>query len=163
MSWRSRWWWAAALIVSSAGAARLLFLDHSFFGPMDIPAVCPGWDAYMTAGPVLGEVLVRVPPLWFAGLPGLVLAFLTHLVSLRLGRPRIGVVVPRAVAALLLAAYGTGPVAFAVDMAVDRTCLDTWGGSLGVAFFLTANVAATLAALCVLAAVRRSSRRAVLG
>jgi hypothetical protein len=100
-----------------------------------------------------------MPLVWFGGAPIVVLAFIAHWISTRCGRPRIGRVSARVAAALILVTYGIEPLGFAADMAIDRECLDTWGGLRGVEFFLAPDLAPTVAAFCVLAAVRTPKHR----
>lgn len=59
----------------------------------------------------------------------------------------------------MLVVYGTAPLAFAVDMGIDRNCLGMWSATGDPMFFLYTDIAPTLAALCVLAAVRTPRHR----
>ncbi|MEV6862785.1 hypothetical protein AB0M44_17520 [Streptosporangium subroseum] len=154
MSWRSRLWWAAALVTSAAGAGYVLSRSARGFGMFSAFAFCPGREVSFEARYLLWSVAEWVPLLWYGGAPAVALAFLAHWSSSRRGRPRIGRVTSRGLAASVLVLYGMGPLAFAVDMAVDRECFEVWGGIGGVMFFLDTDIAPTLAALCVLAAVR---------
>ncbi len=120
---------------------------------------CPGKDAYFESAWLLGLVTDWMPLVWYGGVPAVVVAFLAHWILTRLGRPLIGRVCSRVLAASLLVLYGIGPLGFIVDMAIDRGCLETWGGPDGVVFFLGPVVAPFVAALCVLAAVRTPKHR----
>ncbi|MEV7804227.1 hypothetical protein AB0O28_14900 [Microbispora sp. NPDC088329] len=161
MSWRSRWWWAAALTAALAGSAYVLSLREGalFLGIDAAYAFCPGWEAAMGAGVARWTVVDWVPLLRYAGLPGVVVAFLTHWICVRVRRPRAGTVVARVQAALMLVVYGTAPLAFAVDVSIDRDCLGMWSATGDPTFFLDTDIAPTLAALCVLAAVRTPRHR----
>ncbi|MFG1704340.1 hypothetical protein ACFLIM_14205 [Nonomuraea sp. M3C6] len=152
MSWRSRLWWAAALALAAAGSAYAFSLrDEAFsFGFFGYGS-CPGNSLYLFEGYRIGMVNQYLPLVWFGGAPAVVLAFAAHLLGTRLGRPRAGRVVARVLAVVLLAAHAAAPLAFGVDVAVDRACLQVWREMW---FLLTPDVAPTLAALCVLAAVR---------
>ncbi|MFI7033993.1 hypothetical protein ACIBK1_35220 [Microbispora rosea] len=161
MSWRSRWWWAVALVASAAEAGYILSLRDSaaFFGGFYYPAMCPGWDAFMEATVPLSVLHSWMPPVWYGGLPAVVVAFLAHWISIRVRRPRIGRVVSRVLAALLLVAFSTAPLALALDIGINRSCLGLWGGPEGAMLFVQGDLAPMLAALCMLAAVRTPRHR----
>ncbi|WP_143734478.1 hypothetical protein [Microbispora rosea] len=63
----------------------------------------------------------------------------------------LGRAVSRVLAALLLAAYSTAPLALAVDLGINRSCLGVWGGPEGATLFLRGDTAPMPAALCILA------------
>ncbi|MET8141929.1 hypothetical protein ABZU32_16605 [Sphaerisporangium sp. NPDC005288] len=154
MQWRSRLWWAAALVACGAGVAYGFTLSSGGFAWMGWWAFCPGRELYFSYGSLPWEVVAWAPLVRYSGAPLVVLAALGHWASIRWGRPRAGRVSGRAVGVLLLALYGTAPVGFAVDMAFDRACLDGWGGPQGAEALVLPDLAPTVAALCVLAAVR---------
>lgn len=124
------------------------------FGMFAYYRFCPAWDIHQEASGFLWSVVGWVPLLWYGGAPLVALAFLTHLLSSRMGRPRIGRIVSRVIAGAILVLYGSTLLGFAVDLAVDSDCLDIWGGIEGLKFFLAPDIAPTIAALSVLAAVR---------
>ncbi|GAT68921.1 hypothetical protein PS9374_04586 [Planomonospora sphaerica] len=159
MSRRSRSWWAAALTIAAAGAVYLLSLAEQSFGFFSYGVFCPGVDLYFSAQYRLWNVESFLPVLWAAGAPAVAFGFAAHWLSTRRDRPRIGRVAARSAAAALLVLYGIGPLAFLADMVIDRGCLSSWGGWEGVRFFLDQTVAPVLAALCMLAAVRRPRHR----
>ncbi|MFF4624020.1 hypothetical protein [Nonomuraea jabiensis] len=132
---------------------------RSFFGFVGYGGSCPGRELFDEHGYGLLVVAAYLPPLWYTGAPAVVLGFAAHWLGTRLGRPRIGRVTARVAAGIVLAVYGVRPLAFLVDVAIDRSCVSRWGGPEGVAFSLDWTVAPTLAALCVLAAVRRPRHR----
>ncbi len=148
-------------MASAAEAGYLLSMRNFsvFFGGFHYPAMCPGWDAYMEASLPLSVLHTWTPLVWYGGLPAVVVAFLARVISTRLRRPRIGRVVSRVLAALLLIAFSTAPLALAVDIGVDRSCLGVWGGPEGVVLFVQGGIAPMLAALCMLAAVRTPRHR----
>ncbi|WP_405394040.1 hypothetical protein [Microbispora hainanensis] len=150
---RSRWWWTAALVVSSAGLAYDLTLTGTGFGWFSF-GYCPVRDLYDSATDLWWPARAYLPLAWYAGLPGVVLAFLAHWAATWRGRPRTGRVLARVAVAPLLVLYGLAPLAFALDIAHDTGCLDRWGGPPGVGLFVVPDAVAAVAALCALAAVR---------
>lgn len=74
------------------------------------------------------------------------LAFVPYRLAIRQGRPRPGRIAARTAAGLLLAVYGLGPATFSVDLALDRGCVEMWGGAEGLVFFLSDDIAPILAA-----------------
>ncbi|MEU8198418.1 hypothetical protein AB0C10_32030 [Microbispora amethystogenes] len=158
MSRRSRWWWAAALAVSSAGLAYSLTLARHGFAWFSF-GYCPVRDLYDSATDVWWPARAYFPLAWYSGLPGIVVAFAAHWAATRAGRPRAGRVLARVAAAPLLVLFGLAPLAFALDLARDTGCLDTWGGALGVRLMLLPDAVAAVAALCALAAVRMPRHR----
>ncbi|WP_155335099.1 hypothetical protein [Acrocarpospora corrugata] len=121
--------------------------------------LCPGREFSFATMELWWTINPWLPITWYAGAPAVILAFLAHWLTTRLGRPRIGRIVARVLGALLLVVYGQTLAAFAVDMAYDRGCVESWGGFEGLVFFLGPDLAPTLAALCVFAAVRRPRHR----
>ncbi|MFD0661954.1 hypothetical protein [Thermocatellispora tengchongensis] len=108
----------------------------------------------------LWDVVAFVPLLFYGAVPAVALAFTAHWLSTRIGRPRIGRVSARTIAATALVAHGVGPLAFLVDVAGDSRCLfSEWGGPEGASLLVGPNLAATAAALCVFSAVRRPRHR----
>ncbi|MGW7477604.1 hypothetical protein ACWGH8_03370 [Nonomuraea muscovyensis] len=154
MSTRSRLWWAVALAVSGVGVGYALSLEERSFMMFWANAFCPGREAALEATLLLWGAGRWVPPLWYGGAPLVVLAFVGHWLATRRGRPRAGRIAGRVTAGALLLLHGLGPAGFAVDLALDRACLESWGGWEGVWFLLDTDVAPTVAAFCVLAAVR---------
>lgn len=160
MSRRSRLWWSAALAVSAAGAAYLFTLPESLFFASFGFGSCTGWEAYQAFSVSLGPVMRWVPLFWLGGLPAVALACGAHWLATRRGRPLIGRVVARVVAVALLVLFGTGLVAFGVDMALDReACFPEWGGAEGLRFFAGSDAWPVVAACFVLAAVRAPKRQ----
>lgn len=153
MSGRSRGWWAAALVVSSAGLAYSLFRGGAGFAWFAF-GYCPARDLYYAAMDLWWPARAYLPLAWYGGLPGIVLAFLAHLIGTRAGRPRAGRAVARVVAVLLLVLFALAPLALAADLARGFDCLGLWGGPPGVLLFVAPDAAVAAAALCVLAAVR---------
>ncbi|WP_432922804.1 hypothetical protein ACQPZZ_25285 [Microbispora sp. CA-135349] len=155
---RSRWWWTAALVVSTAGLAYDLTLTGAGFGWFSF-GYCPARDLYDSATRLWWPARAYLPLAWYAGLPGIVLAFLANWAATWRGRPRAGRVLARVAVAPLLVLYGLAPLAFAADIARDTGCLERWGGLLGVRLFVVPDAVAAAAALCVLAAVRVPGHR----
>ncbi|MFB4293364.1 hypothetical protein ACBI99_37395 [Nonomuraea sp. ATR24] len=155
MTRRSRLWWSAALTATAAGVAYLLSLtgETLAFGYFS-SGFCPGADLRWEVPDRVWPLVERVPLLWYNAAPLIVAAFGAHWLTTRLGRPRIGRVLARVTAVVTLLLYGHGLIAFGVDMAIDRQCLEMWGGVEGARFFLRNDVAPTIAALCVLVAAR---------
>ncbi|UBU17013.1 hypothetical protein [Nonomuraea gerenzanensis] len=115
-----------------------------FFGSI---GSCLGWE--LTLHHLHGPRYLA-----YGGAPLLALGFAAHWLGLRLSRPRTGRVLARVTACAVLVVYGAAPLAFAADVAVDRACVETWGGLEGSWFFLSPSLAPVSAALCALAAVR---------
>ncbi|MFB4264152.1 hypothetical protein [Nonomuraea sp. GTA35] len=159
MSWRSRLWWAAALALSVAGGAYVAAAPESGFAFFGYGGFCPGNEFYLFHLSRLWSVAFAVPLLGHAGAPLLVLGFAAHWLVTRRARPGLGRVLARIAAAVVLIVYGAGPLAFAVDVAIDRDCVGAWGGLAGLWFFLGPCLAPVLAALCALAAVRLPRHR----
>ncbi len=141
-------------MVSGAGVGYQLSLPESFVFGYASYGWCPGREVSDEVSQRLWAAVEWLPVLWYAGVPAVVLAFAAHWSSARLGRPRAGRVVSRVLAGALLLLYGLDLVAFGVDLALDRSCLEQWGGVEGLRFFLGPDVMPTVAAFCVLAAVR---------
>lgn len=154
MSRRSRLWWAAALIVSIAGAGYELDLLPGLSTVMYGGSFCLGADVMWEYNLLVWSVSRWVPLVWFSGVPAVVIAFLAHWLSTRYGRPRAGRVIGRVMAGAVLVVYGRKPLLFAVDLVIDRGCVERWGSLDGLVFILDDELPPTLAALCVLAAVR---------
>ncbi|MDX3111079.1 hypothetical protein [Nonomuraea angiospora] len=154
MSRRSRLWWLTALLASVAGTMYGRLLPESFsYGYFGF-ASCPGHDATSEISAVLWPVAAWVPLFWYGGGPVVVLAFAVHWLASWLGRPWIGRLFAWISAVALVLVAGSGPVAVAVDLVLDRGCLDVWGGLEGVAYLTGWQVGPAAAALCMLAAVR---------
>ncbi|GAB3899945.1 hypothetical protein [Microbispora bryophytorum] len=145
--------------MSSAGLAYDLTLTNTGFGWFS-SGYCPARDLYDSATALWWPARAYLPLAWYAGLPGVVLAFLVHWAAIRRGRPRAGRILARVAVAPLLVLYGLAPLAFAFDIARDAQCLDRWGGSPGVGLFIVPDTVAVVAALCALAAVRVPRHRA---
>ncbi|MFG3436130.1 hypothetical protein ACGF0J_02695 [Nonomuraea sp. NPDC047897] len=155
MSTRSRLWWAVALSISGAGVGYALSLDRSSFIIASwVFSFCPGREVGFQATRLLWEAAQWVPPFWYGAAPLVVLALGAHWLATRRGRPRAGRVAARVAAGAILLLHGLGPAGLAVDLALDRSCLESWGGWEGARFFLDTDVAPIVAAFCVLAAVR---------
>ncbi|MFI7051424.1 hypothetical protein ACIBLB_05140 [Streptosporangium canum] len=159
MLWRFRIWWVLAFVIPVCGFAYMWAQPARGFGMFGYIQMCRGYEFHDAVMPSLWSVTAWVPVLWYMGLPVVVLSFVASLAAGWCERPRWGRVTSRVMAMLLLAAYGIAPAAFAVDMLIDRGCLRTWGGHEGVEIFVLPNVAPTLAALCLLLAVRRRRER----
>lgn len=157
MTWRSRLWWGAALTLSALGAVYLTWeREFWYFG---LAGFCPGHELVLDRLAALQSHLFTRSPLAYGGAPLLIFGFAAHWVAAHRARPRIGRVLTRLAAAAVLAAYGAAPLAFGVDVAVDRACVDAWGGPEGVWFHLSPSVSPVSAALCALAAVRLPRHR----
>ncbi|MBB6552726.1 hypothetical protein [Nonomuraea rubra] len=159
MSWRSRLWWAAALALSVAGAAYVAAGPAGGFAFFGYGGFCPGREFYLFELSRVWSVAFAVPLLGYAGAPLLVLGFAACWLGTRRGRPGLGRVLARVMATVVLVVYGTGPLAFAVDLAIDRACTGAWGGLAGLWFFLGPALAPVLAALCAFTAVRLPRHR----
>ncbi len=142
-------WWAAAVLSSAAGLALSLQPRELF---MFTYGFCWGHEASYALGDV-AWLLRRV--FWYGGAPAVLLGLLTQWWP-----PRPGRIATRVLAACLLLAYGLVPFGILLDVGMDRSCFDTWGRWVGVRFYLEVYLAPTLAALCMLAAVRVPKRRA---
>ena len=111
-------------------------------------AFCSRREVYFEVMDLLSSVAGWVPLLWYGGAPAVALAFLAHWSFSRRGRPRIGWVASRVLAASVLVLYGLGPLASVVDMANARRCFELWSGLDGVVIFLGMDIAPTLALGC---------------
>ncbi|WP_214105444.1 hypothetical protein [Acrocarpospora catenulata] len=160
MSWRSRTWWAAALLVSTAQAVHLLTGSETSFGMFGF-GPCPGQEIYFELMAWMWPIYAWLPLVWYGGAPAVVIAFLAYWWAVRRGRDKAGRVIARVLAGLLLTLNSIGPLAFAADLAIERGCVESWGGLQGVWFFLGADIAPLVAAFCVLAAVRVPKHRIV--
>ncbi|MCC5575052.1 hypothetical protein IMZ11_05285 [Microtetraspora sp. AC03309] len=164
MSPRSWSWWAFALSVSTAGCAYAVILGVTGISWVSWGS-CPGSDFYLTRAVPVWSALSYIPFTWLAGLPAVATGLLVFRLAVRRGRPQWGRITTWILSTLLFLTHGGAPVAFSVDLLIDRSCLDTWGGPPGVRYFVLSAVAPLLAAVCMLLAVRqrRQSRGCGMG
>ncbi|MEU6781367.1 hypothetical protein ABZ912_19365 [Nonomuraea angiospora] len=117
-------------------------------------ASCPGYDATTEISAVLWPVAEWVPLFWYGGGPVVVLAFAVHWLTSWLGRPWIGRLFAWTAAVALVLVAGSNAPAVAVDLILDRNCLDRWGGLEGVRYLAGWQAGPAAAVFCMLAAVR---------
>lgn len=156
MSIRSRLWWTAAFVLPLGSVLyqwTLPYEGYAFAGP-----VCRWHEVHAGFIAATGAFFTGDPLLWWAGLPGVALACAAHWAAGRAGRPHWGRAAVRVVAVLLLARMIT-PLAFALSLAEDRSCLDAWGGLAFAPILVAPDTAAALAGVCLLLAVHRSRGR----
>ncbi|MGI5289874.1 hypothetical protein ACQEVF_41940 [Nonomuraea polychroma] len=157
MSRRSWVVWAAALLTALAPdiydwASSLLTGDDG-----------SRFYAYMSSGSCLGheidsmipEYLIgQVPLFWYGGAPLIVLAFAGWYACVRTGRDRLGRIVVRFAAVVLLLQRLPGVVLLLLDGALDPACVAAWGPSELVSWRLGWGLYYLVPAVLVLLAVR---------
>ncbi|WP_133305868.1 hypothetical protein [Microbispora triticiradicis] len=126
--------WAAAVLTSAAPTlyfwvASLLTggeTVESYFSAVVYPASCPGWEiydrVYLPAYPVIGFPLLATN-----GAPLVVLGLAGWWLSVRRGRVRLGRIIGRCVAVVLLVLALPGFLAPTLDAALGPGCAQMWG------------------------------------
>ncbi|TLP62429.1 hypothetical protein [Microbispora triticiradicis] len=126
--------WAAAVLTSAAPTlyfwvASLLTggeTVESYFSAVVYPASCPGWEiydrVYLPAYPVIGFPLLATN-----GAPLVVLGLAGWWLSVRRGRVRLGRIIGRCVAVVLLVLALPGFLTPTLDAALGPGCAQMWG------------------------------------
>ncbi|MFF3436752.1 hypothetical protein [Streptosporangium sp. NPDC002721] len=101
------------------------------------------------------DPLWDLPLLWFGSAPLIVLAWGGSLLGERAGRPRIGRILGRLVALVMIVRYLPSLLLLVIDMSGDPRCADAWGPGLTI-WGVTRDLCRLASAILVLLAVRSS-------
>ncbi|WP_068920649.1 hypothetical protein [Planobispora rosea] len=131
---RAAWFqWAAASVLALAPLLYwwLVGPDSYSYGYFTYgrPERCVGHEFMLHHGYGILEAVYTVLLFWFGGLPLMLVAFAAWLAGNRLGRPRIGRIVTRAVTTVIGLVTFLPLLPTVLDAVLDVSCMQMWGGS----------------------------------
>ncbi|GIH97258.1 hypothetical protein ACFFMN_15310 [Planobispora siamensis] len=161
---RAAWFhWAAAFATALAPLVYWVSAgpdsySYGFFG-YGPPDRCTGHEFMLEHGYEIRSVVYTVFLFWLGGLPLMLVAFVAWLAGNRWGRPRIGRIVTRVAAVVIVLLTFLTLLPMGLDALLGAGCLDLWGGPFIVSVNLVQSLIAFASVAFMLLAVRRPHRR----
>ncbi|WP_344930329.1 hypothetical protein, partial [Streptosporangium carneum] len=157
---RSTALWTAAILTAIAPAACFMIIallsggaGDSFSYGFVTYGWCAGYEADLQIRRLLGPIHTFSLP-YFGSVPLIVLAWGGMLLSKRVGRPRIGRILARSVATVMIVEYLSSPLLLMLDVSRSSGCAQVWGPPEVVGWSVAANLYYLVPAILVLVVVR---------
>lgn len=156
---RSSTLWAAAVLIAMAPDLyfRIVRMLSGAEDGVFFSSITWGWCAGDEIDSQLRSLLTPVwdfPLLWFGSAPLIALACGAVLLSLWSGRPRLGRILARSAAAVMIAHHLPSPLLLMLDVSTDPGCAENWGPPEILGWNVAMDLYHLIPAILVLLAVR---------
>ncbi|WP_433376946.1 hypothetical protein [Streptosporangium sp. CA-115845] len=111
------YFWITAMLSGTKGGSGVVWMTSRY---------CAGHETDFELNLLLGP-LWGFPLLWFGSVPLIALAWGGEILSRRAGHPRLGRILGRSAATVMIVRHLPTPLLFVFDMSADPGCVDNWG------------------------------------